>query len=241
MTDDGTTTTLDDLVSEILSHRDYWEGRKKPSRAPTAEEIESVVAGVYEASQQLDEAMPTVAAKLGTTIACHKGCPGKCCESLVLVSQPEAAHIATYLQREENAALREQFVSRARLWIDEVGENASAAADAASKGLSHRYNRLMLEHGRAHAMCPLNTDDCCDIHPARPLKCREAWVAETWVHCRASKEADPPKPRAISFPQHEAFFDKAIRVVAGLQNAAGGGVERIPLPIAVLRALGEAV
>ena len=231
--------SIDELVDEILSDPAYSAGTRAPSRQPLAEELVSVARGICAATRQIDAVIPEVAAKLGAALACHKGCPGKCCESLVLVSLPEALSIAEHLRAPERARQRFAFMRQARQWLGDVGGRAEQAAEALADDDARAYQRMAREHGRQHVMCPHSSDDCCDVYEVRPLKCRQAWVADTWEYCQASEKANAPKARLIAFDEMDTFFARASRVLAGLQSAAGHGIRKSPLPSAVLRLLDE--
>lgn len=188
--------------------------------------------------EEMGAKMPQVAKRLGRTIACHKGCSG-CCHSLVLISAVEAEAIAVELNRDENAALRARFVAAATEWARALGTNASLAADALAEGDTQQYSERMRLHALAHTLCPLNEDGLCSVYGARPLPCRKLLAVDTHVYCVASTNPNQPKANVLSAQPWEDVFSMSKRVAAGLQAAMGRGIRRDPIPLAVLRALGE--
>jgi Fe-S-cluster containining protein len=224
--------SIDDLVEAILSD----DPAAWPRRSPEPGEVLSVLRAIWAGTDQADAVMPDVAARLGVAIACAAGCPGGCCESLVLVSVPEAWAIAAHLREAVAAPARAELERRARDWSARSGPAARAAA-AWARGDEADYLREMRAHGRLRLPCPFQVDRRCAVYPVRPLRCRQSWAADSWRHCAAPDRADAPTARLIAFPAMDALYDRADRVLTGLQQAVGHGVARAPLPIAVLAAL----
>ncbi len=98
-----------------------------PDRAVSHDESLAVLDDIYAGSNAADEHLPALAAQLGVEIACHKGCPGKCCESLVLISAPEGLRIANELKKPERRETRERFVARMKKWSERSGDGARGA------------------------------------------------------------------------------------------------------------------
>ncbi len=239
MPDVGTDAELGDLVDALLAEPRYATGDLPPIRSVSGEETLTVLEDIYAGTNAADDHLPGLAKQMGKDIACHKGCPGKCCESLVLVSAPEGLRIANELTKPERREIRDRFLERMSAWSEKCGDRAQAAADALSAGDVAGYVKQMREHALSHSMCPFNTDDSCDIHDVRPLPCRQAWVLDTWKNCRSSADPNAPNASLLTSRPHEDLYERAKRVLAGLQNAMGRGTRVDPLPSVVGRWLEE--
>jgi Fe-S-cluster containining protein len=239
MPDSRESVELGELVDALLAEPRYSTGDLSPMRSVSAEESLTVLEDIYAGTDASDEHLPALAKQMGREIACHKGCPGKCCESLVLISEPEGLRIANELKKPERREVRERFLARVIDWAEKTGDRARRAADSLAAGDVRGYVRLMREHGLSHSMCPFNTDDSCDIHDVRPLPCRQAWVLDTWKNCRASTDPSAPDASLLTSRPHEDLYERAKRVLAGLQNAMGRGTRVDPLPSVVWRWMNE--
>ena len=118
-----------------------------------------------------DRSAPTTPA-----IVCKKGC-GHCCSQSVMVTAPEAFHVAAQLQ----------------------GRAATAAAVADA---SARIVALSPElRWRDWPRCPLLVDESCSVYAARPLGCH-AFVSLRLESClaafQAREEPNIPMPRLNS-------------------------------------------
>jgi len=87
-------------------------------------------------------------------VACHKGCSW-CCYQTVMVTAPETWRIADYVNKLEDAPLRQRFVDRLR------------ELDRSTRDLSP------LARASLHTPCAFLVDGSCGIYPARPLACAE--------------------------------------------------------------------
>ncbi|HTE52716.1 MAG TPA: hypothetical protein VK698_17810 [Kofleriaceae bacterium] len=190
---------LNEIVDALVTEPRFATGELSPLRAVSGDEALSVLDAIYAGAGDADRRLPVLAERTGQTIACHRGCPGKCCESLVLVSIPEALNIATELARPERRDVRQRFMSRVASWLQDCRARGEEAARVLAAGDHGTYLSLLREH------------------------------------------AQPDQPRAslITSRAHEDFYDKANQVLAGLQNAMGGGTSLAPLPVAVLGLLAD--
>src|SRR5690606_25299849 len=90
-------TPAERLCVELQSDPAYASGERLLDPAPTPARAIEALRVIYDTSEELDERMPAVAANLGREIACRKGCPGRCCDVLILISEIEARYIANEL------------------------------------------------------------------------------------------------------------------------------------------------
>lgn len=116
------------------------------------------------------------AERAGTPISCRAGC-GACCRQLVPVSFFEAEALSEWmngLPAERRAELEERF-HRALLRLRDAG--------VIEKILDERWmtdgqltTQLAVDYFHAGVACPFLENECCSIHPMRPLSCREYLV-----------------------------------------------------------------
>jgi hypothetical protein len=229
---------LGELVDALLAEPRFATGELPPLRSVTVEESFTVLEDIHAGTDGASEQLPALAKHLGKEIACREGCSG-CCESLVLVWEPEGLRIASELNKPERRAVRDRFLARLAGWTEQCGDRARAAADALSVGDLRGYVQLMGEHALSHSMCPFNTNDSCEIYDVRPLPCRKPWALDTSEHCRASTDPEAPKALLLTSRPHENLYARARRVLAGLQNAMGRGTRADPLPSVVWRLMNE--
>jgi Fe-S-cluster containining protein len=127
------------------------------------------------------------AAKNQQKISCHKGCAACCRQpvplteveiyfmSLLVAQQPEPRR--SELQRRFNTAAA-HFQETG--WLEAF---IQCNDEEAFKGLVRAY----MTH---HVDCPFLEDECCTIHPYRPVGCREFLVTSDPAHCGAETDAD---------------------------------------------------
>jgi len=130
-----------------------------------------------------DDVIAYVMDRLGeekAVVACAKGCPGNCCRTnVVLLSVPEALCLGGVLFSGPDAAAR---MHACRLAAAAARNRLDAISGAVPGADPQRLlGRWFTAAGLA---CPfLSPDGVCDIHPQRPLVCRQWFVTDSWRHC----------------------------------------------------------
>jgi Fe-S-cluster containining protein len=123
----------------------------------------------------------------GEHVSCKKGCAA-CCRQLVQVSESEAralARLVDALPAPRQAEVRARF--------------AAAAQRLADAGLLDRLRHpnpmagmelpaLARDYFQLHLACPFLEDECCTIHPERPVACREYLVTSPAENCSRPTE-----------------------------------------------------
>lgn len=128
-------------------------------------------------------------AKLGSRVACGKGC-AICCRYLVRISIPEVIDIGEKLRdmpTEERSATEERF-RRAQDAIQNGG-----LLDALREALirqpgdlsyDHRAYELSRSYARLGLACPFLIDESCSIYSWRPTVCRQYNVTSAPLLCQ---------------------------------------------------------
>ena len=122
-------------------------------------------------------------------VSCRRGC-GACCRQVVPISQPEARHLASVLERlpePRRSDVRQRFAAAVRR-LDESGlrrrlQWPAQLSDAERQSLAADYFRLGIA-------CPFLENEECSIHPERPLVCREYLVTTPAAHCAVPGQAE---------------------------------------------------
>lgn len=228
---------LDALVRDLLEDPAYARGKPHPRRTTPAE-AGAILDDLYATHAEAAHKLPVIAEQMGHTIACKAGC-AECCRELIAVTHAEAERVAAWLRQPAQAALKQRIVRRCHAWVAANGARADEALALMRKGDDAGYRALRHEHALAHVMCPVNEAGSCTVYPARPLICRLPYVVDTAEHCAAK---DPPGPPAqlISSASYERLSLAAKQLVSGLEGTLGHDPKaRLPLPVALLAALGE--
>lgn len=132
----------------------------------------------------------------GERISCKKGCAA-CCRQLVPVGPAEAHALHDLVERlpePRRSAIRARF--------------AAAQRRLEEAGLLHTLRRIeQLSEERRRALgidyfalglaCPFLEDECCSIHPERPIACREYLVTSPAENC---SRPSPETVRGVQLP-----------------------------------------
>jgi Fe-S-cluster containining protein len=131
-----------------------------------------------EFDEAIEERSSRIAAT-GNVLACKKGC-SSCCVSALVVSEPEAATVAEWLQLPENAEIRARFVAKYPQWKRTTGAEAGPVVTATT---DEDRRTAAIAYTRKGAMCAFNHEGACSIYPARPARCRMAHALVDNSHC----------------------------------------------------------
>jgi len=161
---------------------------------------------IQDLSSSISTLTENEAARVGKPISCREGC-GACCRQAVPISPVEARMLSEYIDAlpEER---REVLLTRFRAAAARLEESGIAPAVRAISPTSQE-EPLLLDKQSAHALglryftlgipCPFLEDECCTIHPIRPLRCREYMVASPAENCAHpdTKEVIGVKPPVL--------------------------------------------
>lgn len=128
------------------------------------------------------------ATQAGTPVSCRAGC-GACCRQLVPVSLFEAEALGEWfgtLPEDRRIELEARF-HNALLALRDTGVINKILDDkwAVEEGAA---TQLAIDYFHAGVPCPFLEDECCSIHPIRPLTCREYLVTSDPELCRDPSE-----------------------------------------------------
>jgi Fe-S-cluster containining protein len=150
-------------------------------------------------SSSISDLVAKSAAQLGKPLSCREGC-GACCRHAVPITAVEARMISEWLDEqpeERRAVLLERFRNAARQLeesglAEELRQSSTAPSRTSTHGLGLKYFALGIP-------CPFLENECCTIHPIRPLVCREYVVVSPAEHCAhpASEEIINVKPPVL--------------------------------------------
>lgn len=133
-------------------------------------------------AEEFDDAIAERSARIAASthvLACKKGC-SSCCVAPLVVSEPEAAVVAEWLQLPENAEIRALFVAKYPQWKRTAGAEATAVVKATN---NDERRTAAIAYTRKGAMCAFNHEGACSIYPARPARCRMAHALGDNSHC----------------------------------------------------------
>ncbi|HTW79785.1 MAG TPA: YkgJ family cysteine cluster protein [Terracidiphilus sp.] len=138
--------------------------------------------------QKLDSAIVDGIAEharsVGKPVSCRAGC-GACCRQMVPVSLFEAEALIAWMQTlpEERRAELEQRFHRALTMLRDAGVIDKILNSDWALG-AEQATRMAIEYFHAGVPCPFLEDECCSIHPFRPLSCREYIVTSPPELCK---------------------------------------------------------
>lgn len=124
----------------------------------------------------------TAVENAGGRISCSKGC-GACCRQAIPLAEIEAYQIAEMVEalpEPRRTEIKNRFDAAWRHfsekgWFERLDDciNLSAA----------ERETVVLEYFYENVACPFLENECCSIHQARPLACREYLVTSPAVNC----------------------------------------------------------
>lgn len=118
----------------------------------------------------------------GGGISCRKGCAA-CCRQAIPLSEIEACEIAEMVEampEPRRAEIKKRFETA---WHHFADIGWFARLDETFKLPPEERNRVVVEYFNEKVDCPFLEDECCSIHQARPLGCREYLVTSPAENC----------------------------------------------------------
>ena len=147
-----------------------------------------------------------------------------------MVYRPEAARVARWLDRPENAEARAAFRAAYPAWRDRQGDTP-ARLSATFVNHPDRYVDAHKAAWGRRILCAFNVDGACSIYPVRPTVCRLAHALDTAEHCHAG--AAQPAHRATFVPLDQ-FVARTRTLLAAAHHAARGPKARVEALCAVV-------
>lgn len=119
----------------------------------------------------------------GGKISCSKGCAA-CCRQAIPLAEIEAYRVAEIIEsmpEPRRSKMKNRFEKAWQHfyeigWFERLDNCAHASHDERSK--------IVMEYFYEQIACPFLEDECCSIHEARPLACREYLVTSPPENCR---------------------------------------------------------
>ena len=132
----------------------------------------------------------------GGRISCSKGCAA-CCRQAIPLSEIEAYQIAETVE-----ALSEPLRTEIKNKFETAWRHFSEIGwferlDNCSNLLPPEREKVVLEYFYENIACPFLEDECCSIHAARPLACREYLVTSPAENCA---QLSAEKIRMVNLP-----------------------------------------
>ena len=151
-------------------------------------------------------------------IACARGCTG-CCEEPVVVYLPEAAIIAEWLRRPDNARARGAFLAAFERWRAAVGDAPEQLAALTGRDEDRpAYEALHRAQWRRRVPCAFLVAGDCAVYPVRPLVCRSANALGTSAHCVGDAEPFVPATR-LTYRPVDDLLARASSLLRAVHNA----------------------
>jgi Fe-S-cluster containining protein len=126
----------------------------------------------------------------GATLACTIGC-NACCNTAVMVHEPEALRVAEQLAQPEHAEARAHFLARYPAWHAELGKDAERIRTLHAMGRIDDAERIFFRLQARRVMCAFNHDGLCSIYEVRPAICRNTHALDTPDHCQPGAARGP--------------------------------------------------
>jgi Fe-S-cluster containining protein len=218
--DDG--ARLDQLVGELASNPGYATGEARFPRRVSLDEAAGIAGKLQDEVDRGVEQRAAMIAARGWQLACKRGC-NNCCEEPIMIFRPEAARVARWLDRPENAEVRAAFRAAYPAWRDRQGDTP-ARLSATFANHPARYVEAHKQAWARRILCAFNVDGACSIYPVRPIVCRLGHALDTSEHCHGG--ATQPAHRATFVPLDQ-FVARTRKLLAAAHNAARGPRARV--------------
>jgi hypothetical protein len=210
---------LRQLFDELLADKGYVSGRRSFPRTVTEDDAVAITAELHAEMDEAAAHRAAAARRMGKPLACGPGCTG-CCEELVMVWKPEAVRIARWLQRPENAAVKQAFLAAYPAWKQRVGDAPARLAELFRSGDDAGHLAAYIAQWRKRILCAFNQDGMCTIYAVRPLVCRNAHAVGTSARCYGDSEDDQPPVRVVG-DELDNWVDQSRGRIRALNHAIG--------------------
>ena len=218
--------SVERLIGELAADLEgYATKRKFPRKLPLQEAAE-VAAFLHE---QVDAGVETRAqaiARAGAKLACARGCNG-CCEEPIMVFRPEAARIAHWLARDENADVKAAFLAAYPAWKANIGDVVDKLSELFETDAAH-YTAHHIEAWRKGVVCAFNRDGDCTVYPVRPVVCRVGHALDTSEHCNGASEAGATRATFVPLDNFVARSRALLRATHNATEGSRGRPQSLP-------------
>jgi Fe-S-cluster containining protein len=204
---------IDELGKDLAG---YATDRTFGREVPHAEGSE-LAAFVHERVERAIKDRSDMIARSGAKLACTRGCTG-CCEEPIMVFRPEAARVAQWLEKPENASARAAFVAAYPAWKAQIGESVTKLSEVYATDQLH-YVEHHVEAWRKSVLCAFNRDGECTVYPVRPTVCRTGHALETSRNCSGKAEG---KALRADFVPLDNFVERTRILMLAAHNAMPG-------------------
>ena len=208
---------VEKLIEQLAADLDGYATHRKFPRKLKLDEAAEVAAFVHEQVDHGVEARTDAIARSNTSLACARGCTG-CCEEPIMIFRPEAARVARWLARPENADARAAFLAAYPAWKERIGDAVTRLSELYATD-SANYVAHHVDAWRKGILCAFNQNGDCTVYPVRPTVCRTGHALETSEHCSGASET--PAARATFVPLDD-FVTRTRRLLLATHNATRG-------------------
>ncbi|HMG21314.1 MAG TPA: hypothetical protein VK607_08365 [Kofleriaceae bacterium] len=215
-------TQLDQLVHELTSDPAYATGERRFGRRVSLEDAARIAGRLQDEVDRGVDARAEMIAAQGWEVACKRGC-NNCCEEPIMIFRPEAARVARWLDRPENAEVRAAFRAAYPAWRDRQGDTP-ARLSATFANHPESYVQAHKDAWAKRILCAFNVDGACSIYPVRPINCRTGHALDTSEHCHGG--ATHPAHR-VTFVPLDQFVARTRKLLAAAHHAARGPKGRV--------------
>jgi hypothetical protein len=207
------------LMRELESDPAYARGDRSYEGEVSPDHVVLIAEQLLEAIDEGTAVRARKAEAAGVHIACGAGCH-YCCEQPILVWLPEAMVVARFLERPENAAVKQGFLERYPGWRAAVGEGLERMADRSEAEDWEGYSRAHREAWQKRVVCAFNRDGLCTIYEARPAVCRHYHALDTAEHCRVDHPSGIA-PRYATFVPLDRLVSRVKLLGSAMHHALG--------------------
>lgn len=121
-------------------------------------------------------------ADAGGSVSCRKGCAA-CCRQAIPLAEIEAYRIAetvAAMPEPRRTEIKQRFETA---WHHFADLQWFERLDESFKLSTEERNKVVVEYFHEGIACPFLEDECCSIHPERPITCREYMVTSPAKNC----------------------------------------------------------
>jgi Fe-S-cluster containining protein len=213
---------LAQLVGELASDPAYASGQRNFSRRVSLDEAARIAAMLQDEVDNGVDARQQLIDRENWQLACKPGC-NSCCEEPIMVYRPEAARVARWLDRPENAEARAAFRAAYPAWRERQGSTPGRLSTIFASN-PDGYVQAHKDAFARRILCAFNVEGKCTIYPVRPIVCRIAHALDTNENCHGG--ATEAVHRATFVPLDQ-FVTRTRALLSAAHHAARGPKRRV--------------
>lgn len=161
----------------------------------------------------------------GGKISCRKGCAA-CCRQAIPLAEIEAYQIAEMIESLPEPKRSEMKTRFARAWQHFYKTGWFERLDSCEAASHEERDKIVMEYFGEQIACPFLEDECCSIHPVRPLACREYLVTSPAENCSA------PSRETVRMVEQPIKTSDTVRKITNSENL-NRAVNFVPLVLAL--------